>query len=168
MTILADRMVFRSAFFTPMQPIEISAGRPEDLPELLGLIKELAAFERKPDAVTNTLEKMQADAFGPKPIFGFYMTRLGGELAGMAVWYYRYSTWQGRNLYLEDIYIKPEFRGKDIGGILLRTILEKAKLENCTKVNLQVLNWNHQAIAFYEKYGAEKDDEWINCILEPR
>ncbi|MES2386392.1 MAG: GNAT family N-acetyltransferase [Bacteroidota bacterium] len=146
--------------------LTIKVGTPADLPELLGLIKELATFELQPDAVTNTIEKMKADGFGPNPVFGFFMARLAnGNAVGMAVWYIRYSTWKGRALYLEDIYIKPEHRALGIGHSLLETIREEALRQGCDRVCLQVLDWNKPAIDFYMRHGAVQDPEWINCVL---
>ena len=81
----------------------------------------------------------------------------------MALYFYAYYTWVGKCLYLDDLYVKPEFRGKNIGKELLDKIIETAKQENCKKVKWQVLDWNTDAVRFYERYGAKVNGEWMNC-----
>ena len=147
--------------------ITIERGRPQDLPQLLGLIKELAEYERQPDAVTVTLEELLADGFGPNPIYGFFTAKTEDKTVGMALWYIRYSTWKGRSLYLEDIYVQPEFRGNKIGDKLLKAIAEQAIAINCKRICFQALDWNTPALNFYAKYGANQDAEWVNLVLEP-
>ena len=149
-----------------MNTITIRQGRKADLPRVLELIKELAAFERAPNEVTNTVQMMEADGFGPNPIYGFFVAENDGEIIGLSLYYWRYSTWKGKRLYLEDIIVTERDRGKGAGKLLFDRTMEKTLEENCTGMMWQVLEWNEPAIKFYKKYGAKLDDEWTNCNLE--
>lgn len=149
-----------------MSSINIRPGRKEDLPRVLELVKELAEFERAPHEVTNTVQRMEADGFGPHPIYGFFVAERDGEIIGLSLYYWRYSTWKGRRLYLEDIIVTESERGKGAGKLLFDRTMQKAIEENCSGMTWQVLEWNEPAIKFYQKYGAKLDDEWTNCHLE--
>jgi len=144
----------------------IRAGKKEDLEQVLSLIKELAAFENAPHEVTNTVRMMEKDGFGEDPVYGFYVAEVKEKIVGLALYYFRYSTWKGKRLYLEDIIVTQEQRGSGIGKLLFEETLKKAKAENCTGVMWQVLDWNKTAIEFYKKYSTRFDNEWINCHLE--
>jgi len=146
--------------------VTIRIGRKEDLPRVLELIKELAAYERAPQEVTNTVEQMEKDGFGSKPIFGFFVAELQGFIIGISLYYWRYSTWKGKRLYLEDIVVTEKERGHGAGKMLFERTMELAIVENCSGMMWQVLEWNEPAINFYKKYGARLDDEWTNCSLE--
>ncbi len=146
--------------------IKISTGTEQDLPQLLALIKELAEFEKAPDQVINTLEKMKIDGFGERKIFDFYMIHSSDRLVGMALTYYRYSTWRGRTLYLEDLYIVPEYRGKGIGKKIMTFLAKRALESDCSRMSWEVLEWNTPAIEFYRSIDSKLDAEWINCSLE--
>lgn len=141
-------------------------GKKEDLPRVLELIKELAEYERAPHEVSNTLALMETDGFGINPIFGFFVAEEGTVIHGLSLYYYRYSTWKGKRLYLEDIIVTQSQRGKGIGKELFDITMKKALDENCTGMMWQVLEWNTPAIEFYKKYNATLDSEWINCHLE--
>lgn len=130
------------------------------------LINELAAFEKAPTEVTNTVKQMEVDGFGPNPIFGFFVAENEGHIVGLSLYYWRYSTWKGKRLYLEDIIVTEAWRGKGIGKLLFDETMRHALNEDCTGMMWQVLNWNEPAIEFYKKYGATLDDEWTNCSLE--
>lgn len=144
----------------------IRPGTKDDLPRTLELVKELAAFERAPEQVTNTLEAMERDGFGPNPIYGFFVAEADGYIVGISLYYWRYSTWKGKRLYLEDIIVTESHRGKGIGKALFdRTLLHSLE-QNCTGMMWQVLDWNEPAINFYKKYGASLSSEWMNCSLE--
>jgi GNAT superfamily N-acetyltransferase len=149
-----------------MEPITVRAGRKSDLPRSLELIKELAKFERAPHEVTNTLEKMEEDGFGPHPVFGFFVAESGGRIIGLSLYYWRYSTWKGKRLYLEDIIVTESERGKGAGKLLFERTMQKSLEENCTGMMWQVLDWNEPAINFYKKYGSKLDGEWVNCSLD--
>lgn len=130
------------------------------------LIKELAEYERAAQEVSNTLTMMEADGFGTNPIYGFFVAEEGAIIHGLSLYYYRYSTWKGKRLYLEDIIVTQSQRGKGIGKDLFDVTMKKALDENCTGMMWQVLEWNTPAIEFYKKYNSRLDSEWINCHLE--
>lgn len=148
------------------QKITIRQGLKEDLPRVLELIKELAEFERAPHEVTNTLKQLEEDGFGRRPVYGFFVAEIEDRIIGLSLYYWRYSTWKGKRLYLEDIIVTASERGKGAGQMLFNRTMEKALEENCTGMMWQVLDWNEPAIKFYKKYGARIDGEWLNCSLE--
>lgn len=145
--------------------INIRKGTKADLPAAMDLIHELAIYEKAPEQVNNTVERMEEDGFGEHPVFDFFVAEEEGEVRGMALFYFRYSTWKGKSLYLEDLIVREADRGKGMGKLLLDAIVMEAKALDCRQVNWQVLDWNEPAIRFYEKLGAELDGEWINCRL---
>jgi len=147
--------------------ITIREGRKDDLPKVLELIIELAIFEKAPDEVTNTIEDMERDGFGPNPLYGFFVAEDDESgIVGLALYYYRYSTWKGKRMYLEDIIVTESFRGQGIGRALFDQVIRKGIDSDCTGMMWQVLDWNESAIGFYrEVYGAELDAEWINCSI---
>ncbi len=146
--------------------INIRPGRREDLPRALELIKELAEFERASHEVINTVEQMEKDGYGTQPIFGFVVAENEKEIIGLSLYYWRYSTWKGKRLYLEDIIVTENERGKGIGKLLFDRTMQKSLEENCSGMMWQVLEWNEPAINFYKKYGTKLDDEWTNGSLE--
>jgi GNAT superfamily N-acetyltransferase len=144
----------------------IRIGVKKDLGRALELIKELAAFEKAPHEVINNVALMEQDGFGQNPIFGFFVAELEGKIVGISLYYWRYSTWKGKRLYLEDIIVTEGVRGKGIGKLLFDRTMQHALDENCSGMMWQVLDWNEPAINFYKKYGSKLDPEWINCTLE--
>ncbi len=146
--------------------ISIHQGKEEDLPEVLELVKELAIYEHALEEVENTVEKMKEDGFGKEPVFGFLLAKENGVAIGLSLYYFRYSTWKGKRLFLEDLIVKEAHRSKGVGKLLLDETISKAKSLNCTGMMWQVLDWNEPAINFYKKYGARLDNEWINCHLD--
>ncbi|MEA5403339.1 GNAT family N-acetyltransferase [Arcicella sp. DC2W] len=138
----------------------------EDVPVMFELIKELALYEKAPEQVTNTVEQMYLDGFGENPIFGSIVAEVAGEVVGLALYYYRYSTWKGKRLYLEDLIVSEKMRGKGLGEKLLEATIQQAKDDACTGVMWQVLDWNEPAINFYKKFGTRMDGEWINVHLD--
>ena len=149
-----------------MKSIVIRVGTKEDLPSVLELIKELAAYERAPHEVINTVEQMEIDGFGERPLYGMYVAESKKVIVGISIYYYRYSTWKGKRLYLEDIVVSQSERGKGIGKLLFEQTMKKSLDDNCTGMMWQVLDWNEPGIHFYEKYGAKLDREWVNVSLE--
>lgn len=149
-----------------MNDFTIRPGIKSDLPRVLELVKELAEFERAPHEVINTVELMEKDGFGPERIFGFFVCENKKGVVGLSLYYWRYSTWKGKRLYLEDIIVTESERGKGIGKLLFDRTMQKALEENCSGMMWQVLDWNEPAINFYNKYGANLSDEWVNCNLE--
>lgn len=143
-------------------------GKIEDLPGVLELIKELALYEKAPEQVTNNLDLMKEDGFGPNPVYGFYVCEKNStsEIIGIAVYYYRYSTWKGKRLYLEDIVVTESERGHGAGKLLFDQVMEKSLEAKCTGMMWQVLDWNEPAINFYKKYGATLEAGWLNAHLQ--
>jgi GNAT superfamily N-acetyltransferase len=146
--------------------MKIREGTIHDLPRVLELIKELAEYEHASHEVTNTVEKMKVDGFGPNPIFGFFVAENEKGIVGLSLYYWRYSTWKAKRLYLEDIIVTEKERGSGIGKLLFDRTMKKAIEENCSGMMWQVLEWNEPAINFYKKYNSKLDDEWTNCSLE--
>ena len=136
-----------------------------DVPEILNLIRELALYERAPEEVTITEEDLERDGFGANPIFEVLLAYDHEQLLGMAFYYYSYSTWKGKCLYLEDIIVKEQFRGNKVGKTLFEAVIKKAKEVNAKRMHWQVLDWNEPAINFYQKYSAVLDSTWINGKL---
>ena len=146
--------------------MNIRLGEKKDLPRVLELVKELAAYEKAPHEVINTVALMEQDGFGSNAIFGMYVAENETGIVGISLYYWRYSTWKGKRLYLEDIIVTEKERGSGIGKLLFDRTMQKALDENCSGMMWQVLEWNEPAINFYKKYGAKLDDEWTNCTLE--
>ncbi|MBK5270812.1 MAG: GNAT family N-acetyltransferase [Bacteroidia bacterium] len=159
----------------------------EDCPRLMELILELADYEKAPDEVTVTLDHFIESGFGPNPIWWSFVATspptphykvewgaspsppaekgLGDEVVGFALYYVRYSTWKGQAMYLEDILVTNEMRGKGIGKLLFDRLIEEAKEKGWNRILWQVLDWNEPAINFYKKYNASFDGEWVNCVI---
>jgi len=134
----------------------------EDVPLILQFIRELAEYEREPQAAVATPEDLLRDGFGPEPKFHVTLAHFDGEPAGFAFWFFNYSTWQGRpGLYLEDLFVRPPLRNKGIGKALLVELARIAVEKNCGRFQWQVLDWNTPAIEFYESLGARPLKEWI-------
>jgi GNAT superfamily N-acetyltransferase len=143
--------------------INIRRASEDDFHAVLLLIKELAAFEKASEKVTNSIGLMKKE----KDMFHCFVAETETkEIVGMALYFFAYYTWVGKSLYLEDIYVKESFRKHKIGTALLRRIFEVANEEDCKRVRWQVLNWNQSAIQMYKKSGAEIDDEWLNCNFD--
>ena len=146
--------------------VPIRPGTPDDLPQALALIQELAEFEREPEAVETTVESMQQEGFdSDRPVFEFFVAEDGDKIVGLALYFYSYSTWKGKCLYLEDLIVTEAYRGQGLGRRLLDRIVAKAKEENAKRVVWQVLDWNTPAIEFYKSLGADLLPEWITCRL---
>ena len=134
-----------------------------DIPQILGFIRALAAYEREPDAVMATEEDLLRDGFGPNPFYSCLIAEHDGRQAGFALYFFNYSTWLGRpGLYLEDLFVEPEFRGLGIGKALLERVAAIAVEKGCPRLQWEVLDWNTPAIEFYRAMGAEFMDEWRN------
>jgi GNAT superfamily N-acetyltransferase len=149
----------------------IRKATPADLPDILQLIRDLAAYEREPDAVKATVESLHGTLFGPTPTAEAIVAEggdeFGGEVVGVALYFTNFSTWSGRDgLYLEDLYVKPEARGSGLGKALLRRLARIAVARGCARVEWSVLDWNAPAIAFYRSLGAVAKDEWTVYRLD--
>lgn len=145
--------------------ISIRRAEISDINDIISLVKELALFEKAPQEVTVTYEDYLINGFQDNPLFECNLAFYNEELVAFSLWYFRFSTWKGKRLYLEDLYVKEAYRGLGIGKTLLNTVIEEAKLSNCTGLMWQVLDWNTSAIEFYKKYNATLDGEWINVNL---
>jgi len=146
--------------------ISITPATPADVPAILDLIRELAVFEREPDAVVVTEEVLLRDGFGAQPLYHCLVGRVGGEVVGISFCYIRYSTWKGPRLYLEDLIVHQEYRGQGYGSALFDATVHQAKVLGCSAVCWQVLDWNTPAIGFYEAKGAQRRDGWLDMFLE--
>lgn len=144
----------------------VRKGKIEDVPEILRLVRELAIYEKAEHEVINTVEQLEVDGFGEQPIYGVLIGEDKGVIVGMALYYFRYSTWKGKRIYLEDLIISENFRGFGFGKLLFEATIEEGKKQKCTGMMWQVLDWNEPAIKFYESYKARLDGEWLNCHLE--
>ncbi len=149
-----------------MSGLKIRKGVKQDLPRVLELVMELALFENALDQVSNTVTRMEEDGFSSNPIYGFFVAEMKKEIVGLSLYYYRYSTWKGKRLYLEDIIVTEKERGKGLGKLLFEHTMKFTVEQNCTGMTWQVLDWNKPAINFYKKYYARLDNEWINGHLE--
>lgn len=145
--------------------IAIRKGKEQDLPMVLQLVKELAVFEKAPNEVEVSLEEMRDWGFGQGRLFEFFVLEKNGSIIAMALYYYKYSTWKGKCLFLEDIIVTESERNNGYGQLLFKEVMEVAKSEKVRRMEWQVLDWNTAAIQFYKKYNALLDEEWINCKL---
>jgi GNAT superfamily N-acetyltransferase len=143
-----------------MDKTEIRPARAEDMGAVLGLIRELAVFEREPDAVEVTLADLERDGFGPDPRFQCFVGSSGGDILGMALCYPRYSTWKGPVIHLEDLIVTERARGRGLGGALLTEVIRYARDKGARRVSWEVLDWNEPAIDFYESRGATVLSDW--------
>ncbi|MEY2868139.1 MAG: hypothetical protein RIR01_557 [Bacteroidota bacterium] len=140
--------------------MNIRVGEKEDMEAVLKLIQELAEFEKEPDAVIVTVEDLIRDGFGDQPLFHVFVAERDSEIVGIAFYYYRYSTWKGKIIHLEDLIVKNNMRGKGVGYALYSEIIKQAQRDNVKRIDWNVLNWNTPAIDFYEKTGAKVLKEW--------
>ena len=145
--------------------IEIRKGTQADIAEALTLVKELATYEKAPNEVEVTTSEMTEWGFGEDKQFDFYVALLDGVIVGMALYYFKYSTWKGKCLFLEDIIVTESQRGKGLGKLLFDKVVEISKEMKVRRMEWQVLDWNTPAIEFYKKYNSTLDGEWINCKL---
>ena len=142
----------------------IRKGNEDDMKAVLGLIQELADFEKEPDAVLITVDDLVRDGFGPVPLFHVFVAEVESEQAkevvGIALYYYRYSTWKGKTIHLEDLVVKEKMRGSGLGYALYSEIIKQGKKDNVRRIEWNVLDWNTPAIEFYEKSGAKVLKDW--------
>ena len=142
--------------------LSIRQATADDIPLIIELIGELAEYERMPDEAIATPEDLLRDGFCGQPRFYLEIAEWSGQPAGFALWFFNYSTWQGRpGLYLEDLFVRPPFRKKGIGKALLTYLAKVAVEKGCGRYQWQVLDWNTPAILFYESLGAKAMKEWL-------
>ena len=143
----------------------IREGKKEDMPAVLSLITELAVFEREPDAVLVTVDDLLFHGFKQDPSFFTYVAEVEGNIIGMALFYYRFSTWKGVTIHLEDLIVTEAFRGKGIGKALYDKVMSFAHARGLRRVEWAVLDWNEPAIAFYKSTGAAIQEDWRVCQI---
>lgn len=148
-----------------MNNIIVRKGTERDVEAALNLVKELAAYEKAPNEVEVSVSEMKEWGFGSDKVFDFFVAIDNNVIVGMALYYYKYSTWKGKCMFLEDIIVTEKMRGKGIGKVLFDEIVKVAKRDKVRRLEWQVLEWNEPAINFYKKYNSLFDGEWINCKL---
>lgn len=147
---------------------KIRESKKEDMPQVLGLIKELATFEREPNAVVVTVEELEKEGFGETPLFKCFVAEIEHKVVGMALVYFRFSTWKGRTIHLEDLIVNNEMRGTGIGSALYQKVLKYAKSQGVKRVEWVVLDWNEGAIKFYERSGAKILKDWRTVHMDEK
>lgn len=140
--------------------MKIRKGTPQDMPDVLALINELAVFEKEPDAVVISTEDLLRDGFSENPLFQTFVAEVNEEIIGVALYYYRFSTWKGKTIHLEDLIVKENNRGTGAGFALYSEIIKQGKKDNVRRIEWNVLDWNTPAIDFYEKSGAKVLNDW--------
>ncbi len=145
--------------------ISIRKATKNDLPAVVDLIKELAEYEKALHEVTISVHELEKDGFNENPLFWIILAEVNDKIVGMSFYYIRYSTWTGRNLYLEDIVVKEQYRKFGIGKLLFEETIKAAKEMKVRQMIWQVLDWNEPALNFYKKFNAELDSEWVNGKL---
>jgi len=144
----------------------IRFAKQSDMPKVLELIKELAVFEKEPDAVIVTEKDLIEHGFGKNPLFTCFVAEREQEIVAIALIYFRFSTWKGKTVHLEDLIVKQEFRGQGLGTLLLDEVIKYGYSQNVQRICWEVLDWNTNAINFYEKQGAKILKDWYLAQLE--
>lgn len=145
-------------------PFTLRPAAPADLPAIVGLIRELAEFEHLAHLVVVTPESLHPQLFGPKPAAEAVVAEVGAQVVGFALFFTNFSTFLGRpGLYLEDLYVQPAHRGTGLGRALLQHLGALAVARGCGRFEWSVLDWNENAIRFYEKMGATVMPDWRIC-----
>ncbi|MBX2828173.1 MAG: GNAT family N-acetyltransferase [Flavobacteriaceae bacterium] len=146
--------------------IGIRKATPNDLDAMLGLITELAVFEKEPDAVKISVQELQEAGFGQNPMYTCFVAEVKNEVVGMALVYLRFSTWVGKTVHLEDLIVKESMRGEGIGYLLYAEVMKFAIEQKVKRVNWMVLGWNKGAIKFYERTGANVLEDWWQVEMD--
>lgn len=150
-----------------MSAFIVQAATVKDVPAIYNLIRKLAEYEEAPEEVTLSLPQFTEDGFGTAPLWKALVARSGEAVIGFALWYTRYSTWKGRRLYLEDLYVEESWRRAGVATALMDALQAEARREGATGLVWQVLSWNEPAKAFYRKYSPDVilDAGWENVSL---
>lgn len=148
-----------------MEKLTIRRAVKKDCPRLMELIRELADYEKAPEKVVVPFKEFESSGFGIAPVWWAYVAEYDGKVCGFALYYVRYSTWRGKCIHLEDIYVEPSMRGKGAGGKLLDAVVGETCRLGYPGLTWQVLDWNQPAIDFYRSRGASFEREWIDCSI---
>lgn len=147
--------------------LTVRQATPADIPLILAYIRELAEYERAPEKAVATPADLERHMFGDAPLIFCELAQWEGRDAGFALYFFNFSTWEGRpGLYLEDLFVRPEFRGCGIGKVLLQRLARIAVDKGCSRYVWQVLDWNTPSIQFYEAMGAKVMHDWLTCRVE--
>lgn len=146
----------------------IRAARPEDMHQVLGLVKELAKFEKEDNAVEISAEDLLRDGFGAVKRFQCFVAEVADKIVGMALVYDRYSTWKGPVVHLEDLIVSESMRGTGLGTALLNEVVKYGRQLGVKRISWEVLDWNEPAISFYEKKGAIVMRDWDVVHLDEK
>lgn len=149
-----------------MTSIQVRRATQNDCARMMELVRELAVYEKAPDEVTVTMDHFIQSGFGPNPVWWAFVAEEDGVIQGFALYYIRYSTWKGQRMYLEDIIVTEQARGRGLGARLMDALIQEAKDKGFTGIVWQVLEWNEPAFNFYRKFGARFDPEWVNAVLD--
>ncbi len=150
-----------------MPVVAIREATADDVPTLLALVRELADYEKAPHSAVATEADFLREGFGASPAFQALLVEVDGKVAGFALYFYHFSTWRGRRtLFLEDLFVRPAFRGQGAGASLFRRLAQIAMQQGCARFEWNVLTWNEPAIAFYEAQGAQRLSEWVGMRLD--
>ncbi|HVV75253.1 MAG TPA: GNAT family N-acetyltransferase [Mycobacteriales bacterium] len=152
---------------SPNRRAAIRAAQVDDIPVIVSLIKELAAYEREPDSAKATEDDIRAAFFSESPSAFCHVAEQDGDVVGLAIWFLNYSTWTGKHgIYLEDLFVRPAARGSGLGKALLMKLVEIARERGYARVEWSVLDWNSPAIDFYRSLGARPMEEWTVWRLD--
>jgi GNAT superfamily N-acetyltransferase len=138
----------------------------EDCPRLMELVRELADYVKLPHEVTVSPESFVEDGFGKNPVWWAIVAEENGKIEGFALYYIRYSTWKGKRMFLEDLIVTEKMRGRGIGKLLMDRLIEEAREKKFDAIVWQVMDWNERAFNFYKKYNAERENNWVNCMIK--
>ncbi len=149
-----------------MPTVIVRKAERKDCARMMELVQELATYEKAPDEVTVSLSHFEESGFGQHRVWWAYVAEENDFIIGFALYYIRYSTWKGQRMYLEDILVTEEARGKGIGAMLMNALVQDARDRGMTGIVWQVLEWNEPALNFYRKFNVKFDPEWVNVIME--
>lgn len=144
----------------------IRKSKKEDVPQILELIQELAAFEKEPDAVEVDVKELEKEGFGDNPLYTCFVAEANGKIEGIALVYFRFSTWKGRTVHLEDLIVRQDKRGTGMGSALYKKVISYALDLGVRRTEWVVLDWNQPAIDFYERSGATVYTDWNTVQMD--
>jgi GNAT superfamily N-acetyltransferase len=146
---------------------EVRRITPEDVPAVVGLVHNLAEYERAPESCTLTAHQLHSALFGASPALFGHVATVGDDVVGCAIWFINFSTWRGvHGIYLEDLYVQPEHRGRGLGRALLEALAQECVDRGYGRLEWAVLDWNEPSIGFYRSLGARPQDEWTTFRLD--